>query len=130
MGLLDLIERAINEHGSAAIMRERLDLIRDQAQALEKKMADLQDENTRLKKRIAELEADLAAKTKRNEFVEHRGALFKRKPTGAYHNAVFCPDCEGPMMSLEGELPFHCGPCKRSVSFSGRELPEIMGELP
>jgi predicted nuclease with TOPRIM domain len=72
MGLLDLIEGAINEHGSAAIMRERLELIRDHAQALEKKMADLQHENTRLKKRMAELEADIAAKTKCDEFVEHR----------------------------------------------------------
>ena len=30
MVLLDLIEKAINEHGSAAIMKERLELIREQ----------------------------------------------------------------------------------------------------
>jgi hypothetical protein len=50
MGLLDLIEKAINEHGSATIMKERLELIREQAQAREKQLAALQEENTALRR--------------------------------------------------------------------------------
>ena len=130
MGLLDLIERAINERGSAAIMRDRLDLIREQAQALEKKVAAFEQENTALRKRVAELEGQLAAKTAREEFVECRGALFKRKVAGGYHLAVYCPRCRGPMMSLVDETPFHCGPCKVSVSFTGHQLREVMKDLP
>ena len=130
MGLLDAIDKLITERGSAAIMRERLDLVREQAQALEKRLAEFQTENTALKKRVAELEAQVAAKTARDEFVECRGALFKRKPTGGYHNAVFCPDCRGPMMSLMDELPFNCHKCKRSVSFTGHDLQAVMKELP
>jgi uncharacterized protein YlxW (UPF0749 family) len=82
MGLLDLIQKAITEHGSADIMRERLLLIREQADALQKKVADLDQENANLKKAVACLERDIASKTASEEFVEHRGALFKRKPSG------------------------------------------------
>ncbi len=37
---LTLIEKTINEHGSAAILKERIDLARDQYAALERKLAD------------------------------------------------------------------------------------------
>lgn len=130
MGLLDAIDKLITERGSAAVMRERADFIREQAQALEKKMTELQAENATLKKRVAELEAQVAAQTARDEFVECRGALFKRKPTGGYHNAVFCPDCHGPMMSLMDQVPFHCSRCRRSVGFTGHDLRQVLMELP
>jgi hypothetical protein len=45
MGPLDLIEKAINEHASAAVLKERLELIREQAAATEKRIAVVQDEN-------------------------------------------------------------------------------------
>ena len=100
------------------------------AQALEKQVAELQQENAGLKKRVADLQAQVVSKTMLDEFVECRGALFKRKPTGGYHNAVFCPDCRGPMMSLMDELPFNCHKCKRAVGFTGHDLREVMKELP
>lgn len=130
MGLLDLIERAINEHGSAAIMRERLELIREQGQALEKKLAVSEEENTALRRRVAELEGQLAAKTEREDFVECRGALFKRRSDGGYHLAVYCPRCHGPMSSLMDETPFYCGSCRVSVNFIGSQLRSVMADLP
>ena len=105
-------------------------VLRLQAQTLEKQVSDLQQENASLKKRLADLQAQIASKAALDEFVECRGAFFKRKPTGGYHNAVFCPDCRGPMMSLMDELPFGCHKCKRSVSFTGHDLPAVMRELP
>ncbi len=54
--LTNLIEKAITEHGSAAIMRDHLALFRDRAKFIE-------EENARLEKRVEELEqlaADLA----------------------------------------------------------------------
>lgn len=69
MGLLDNFEKLINEHGSATILRERLELFRDQIAALSKenalltsRVADLTNErvilsgeNARLKLEISEL---------------------------------------------------------------------------
>lgn len=56
INLASMIERAITEHGSAAIMRDHLALFRDRAKIIE-------GENARLKNRVEELEqltADLA----------------------------------------------------------------------
>ncbi len=130
MGLLDAIEKLINERGSAAIMRERLALIREQAQVLEKQIAQLQQENAALKDRVSDLERQVSSAAASAEFIECQGALFKRKPTGGYHLAVYCPRCRGPMISLEDEIPFHCGPCGVSVNFTGRNLRSVMAELP
>lgn len=55
MGLFEGIEKLINEHGSAAILRERIQLINDQYTLIERKLIDaeseigkLQSENRRL----------------------------------------------------------------------------------
>jgi hypothetical protein len=65
--LTNLIEKAITEHGSAAIMRDHLALFRDRAKFIE-------EENARLKKRVEELEqlaaelaGQLAAAKKKND---------------------------------------------------------------
>ena len=130
MGLLNLIEKAINEHGSAAIMRGRLGLIKKQAEAVEKQLVDSQKENATLKVKTTELESQIAYWTKKDEFVEGRGALFKRKPEGGYYVCVYCPKCFGPMSSLANEIPFNCGVCHTKVGFTGKELSKVMGELP
>lgn len=49
------IERLITEHGSAAILRERLGLASEQYAALEKKVAELQAEKERLESENSEL---------------------------------------------------------------------------
>jgi hypothetical protein len=130
MGLLEHIDKLITERGSAAIMGKHLDLLRDQAQALENQVADLQRENAALEDRVAELEAQVASAVAREEFVEHHGAFFKRKPGGGYHEAVFCPSCHGPMSSLQGMLPYVCQRCSTVLDFTSRDLEGIMRCLP
>lgn len=41
MSLLDGLEKLINEHGSAAILKERIDLANDKYAALETKLHEL-----------------------------------------------------------------------------------------
>ncbi len=50
------IERLITEHGSAAILRERLALAAEQYSALEKKVVELQAENKHLKSENSKLQ--------------------------------------------------------------------------
>jgi hypothetical protein len=65
------------------------------------------------------------------EFVEHRGAIFKRKPNGGYFDDVLCRGCHNPMVSLMDEGPFRCQPCGISVNFNGHDLHrKILAELP
>jgi hypothetical protein len=93
MKLPELVEKLINEHGSAAILRERLAFIRDQAQILEKQNAQLQQENVTLKKRVAELETELRKLIKPDGFIENDGVLWRRKGSG-FENSPYCPNCE------------------------------------
>ena len=130
MSLLRELQTLITEHGSAAVLRERLGLFSDKVEALEQKLVELQKENAALKEELGQAKNQLKAKAAMEEFVEHWGALFKRKIAGGYHEAVFCPDCRGPMFSFMGDMPFHCSPCKRSMNFTGNQLAEVMRGLP
>lgn len=78
-----------------AVLRERLTLIREQAEIQEKQLAEARAENAKLKDKTAALEKQVNAKPG-DEFVEHRGGFFKRKPEGGYHTAVYCARCKGP----------------------------------
>jgi len=124
-----LIEKLITEHGSASILKERLLLLRDQLQALELENERLQSALAYREKENAELKRQIAEQAKAEEFVEHEGALFKRRPGGGYHKAVYCPYCRAPLGSLEGVLPYNCGRCKIMLDFTGEDLARIMGEI-
>lgn len=129
MGLLDNIQTLINEHGSSTILRERLSLLKDQIEILEKENADLKDaisdiqiENVKLRKQISEQSTS-------EQFVECRGGLFKRKPSGGFHKAVYCPECKTPMSSVQGEISYTCSRCYINLDFAGNQLKKVMEEL-
>jgi predicted ArsR family transcriptional regulator len=61
MGFLDGIEKLINEHGSATILRERIALANDKYAALEQQNATLKEDNAALKKANERLAADNGA---------------------------------------------------------------------
>lgn len=58
MGLLDGLEKLINEHGSATILKERIALANDKFSALEKEFAASKQQVTDLKTRVTELETE------------------------------------------------------------------------
>ncbi len=64
MSLFDYIEKLITEHGSSAILKERLELLRDQTSALEKENDALKSENAILngKGNVIESQLDKAMK--------------------------------------------------------------------
>lgn len=66
MGLLDGIERLINEHGSAVILKERIALANDKYAALEQKLADselraknLESDNQALRSDLQEAKVEI-----------------------------------------------------------------------
>ena len=135
MGLIEYLDKLVVEHGSAAVLDKHLAFVREQAAALEKKVADLETENAALKKRVGQLETELSAKVQAEDFIEQRGALFKRKPGGGYHAAVYCPRCRiavssGIISGIHARMiPYHCS-CGWTASFGPGHLSEVMGELP
>lgn len=128
MGLnpLDLIEKLITEHGSSSILKERLELIREQLAALETKNAELGD---KLAEAQAEIER-LRSLVPDSRFVEYGGVKFKRKPSGGFESTVYCPNCETGMATIPGaDMPFTCGRCNALSGFSSRQLSSILAEV-
>lgn len=129
MGRLKDLLDAVGTAATNSVLKERINLFVEEAQRMEK-------ENERLQKRTSELEEQLraalqklAASRQADEFVEHRGALFKRTGNG-YVKAVYCPVCKVSTGSLEGEVPFYCHRCDWMADFTGYELDSVMAGLP
>ena len=78
--------------------------------------------------RVRRLEQHILKHPEADQFVEYRGALFKRHPAGGYHQAVFCMVC-GFAMSHESSM-YVCIPCKRTFDSEGRSLEETLHALP
>ena len=130
MGAVSDILSKLADIPTNAVLRERLAFAAEQAKALEKKVEQLESENTALKKENSRLKAELSAKAREEQFVEHRGALFKRKPDGTYHEAVYCPLCQKPTGSLIDEMVYSCTEsCGWVGTFTPRQLQKVMAEL-
>lgn len=129
MNLIKELQKLINEHGCSSILRERLLLFKDQIADLEKERSDLKKALSNASETIAQLTRQLEAKTITEQFVEHRGALFKRKLSGGYDPSVYCPSCKSPLGCMDKSMPFYCGRCDIMLNFHGHELPSILEEL-
>ncbi len=123
---IKLIEKLINEHGSSVILKERLELLRDQMSAMETENAKLSEDLDAANKEVARLSAIIPNRM----FVEYGGVKFKRKPSGGFESSVYCPSCEVGMATIgRGEMPFACGKCNGLSGFASKELPRILEEV-
>lgn len=126
MNPLSLLEKAINEHGSATILKERSKLVKEMLEKVE-------NENSELKAKLATAEdkiTELMQKVPNNAFVEYRGVKFKRKPSGGFENTAYCISCEAGMASTSsGTQPFVCGKCSGFSGFKANELSSVISEV-
>lgn len=111
-------------------LRERIELWRDKAQALEDKVVELEKENAALKEAAAKMQNQLTKPLTSSDYVYHKGAAFKRLPSGGANSEfVYCPKCYQTMGSPHGIGVFQCSFCKHHAGFSGHELSAIQREL-
>lgn len=123
---LSLLEKAINEHGSSTILKERIELVKDLLLKVQRDNELLLSELATTKRELAELKK----KIPREGFVEYRGVKFKRRPSGGYETSVYCPSCEVGMATISGaDMPFVCGKCHSLSGFNSNELPTILKDL-
>ena len=128
MGIVDLIGKVINDVGTSVVLREHLALIKEKAILLEEKVKHLEKENTELANQINTLNKQILKYAKSEQFVPHRGALFKKKPGGGYIEAAYCPNCEIATGSLDRSMSFDCK-CGWTSKFNSGELDVILKEL-
>lgn len=122
------IERWITEHGSATVLKEHLALLQAKLGTLKDEIAKLERDNADLRAKLSEATAQLATSSHASEFVEERGALFKRKPGGGFQTAVYCPHCRQSTSSFPPGEEFNCK-CGWFSAFTERELPNVLQDL-
>lgn len=72
MGFLDSIEKLINEHGSAVILKERIHLLNDQHADLQRKLEESEKAASALKARNAELQSEITEVQRRYDEIHKR----------------------------------------------------------
>lgn len=124
------LDGLITAHAKTADLKAQLVWVRELAEALECDLVEAEGKLANCERQLAEADASLSADTGLKEFVECRGAFFKRKPGGGYDETVYCPRCRHPMASSHGRFSYFCEPCNQRMDFSLRDLKKVMSELP
>jgi hypothetical protein len=129
--LIELIKNSLNDVASVAVTRERLLLFRDLAELKEKENVELKGEVARLAKEVAELRKQIEKLGVRDNFVEKKGVLFKRKPAGGYVETPYCYKCRVPYGQLAPSpvLAFACFTCGQFSTFPAGDVPGLIKEL-
>ena len=115
----------IKEFPALSVVRERLALA-------EGKFAALEADNRRLNKANSKLRAEVAELRKRmpsDEFVEHKGVLFKRGRSGAFDGIAYCPVCQLALSTPEEFFPPRCSKCRFDAPFALSQIPQIITEI-
>ncbi|GAB2938054.1 hypothetical protein [Hafnia psychrotolerans] len=121
---------ALSAVQSNEVLRERIAFIYEQIEVVQKANEATIKELAETKAKNIELEKEIAGYRTKNEFVEHRGAAFRKDTSGSYIHAAYCPNCLKQVGSGFPDFPFHCGSCGWTSQFEGRELETIMNSLP
>lgn len=135
MNPLDVVEKFINEHASAAVLRDHVALLKSQLSKLQTEVSvlksenlDLQMKNKTLQAQVNHLQGETSKhKTSANQFHEFAGVLWKRDGNG-FERAPYCPECANhPVMFGQPPHPliinphmWQCSKCNFIASFSGR----------
>jgi chromosome segregation ATPase len=72
MSIFDAIEKLITEHGSAAVLRERLDQAKDQHVTLEREYATVKNERDEVQKQLQEAGSRIDVLTKEKAELEKK----------------------------------------------------------
>ncbi len=91
-------------------------------------------ENLTLKARITVLEQEVALLRKprsgtpppEDEFVEHLGAMFVRKPGGRILDTPHCRQCRHPLKGIAPDMPYSCPACQLFALFRPSELNDVL----
>ena len=123
------IEKLITEHGSAAILKERIIALKETMEQLSEDNIQLREELNQAHEECDGLRQKLAQVSIPDEYTEHRGVLFRRLKNNGFQDEAYCPNCKIPMVSAHDMMNFRCSDCKRLANFTGMDLPKILAEL-
>ena len=135
MNLFNTIEKLINEHGSATILKERISLLKDKYESLESEIETLRSQTENYRRELENKEQEInnleSALEKFNpQFTDIRGLKIKRLPDGSYEKGVaYCFQCCAPLSSYSKMKPLECSVCGYKTSVQLRHISMVVAEL-
>jgi len=131
-----IAERARGEADAADVkaVRQLLAVLKQEVVGGRSERQKVAAENLQLKARITVLEQEVAmlkkgrtaASAQDDEFIEHLGAGFVRKPGGRILDTPHCRKCRRPMKSIAPDMPYSCAACELFALFRPSELPDVL----
>ncbi|MEO7932828.1 MAG: hypothetical protein ABIT76_06695 [Chthoniobacterales bacterium] len=114
----DSIEKLINEHGSAAILRERIELAKEQHIALANRVTELTKELETVKGHNELLRQKLLKVSVPDEFFRQNGLLWRRSDSG-FESAPYCPKCKIVMFDFppRRRMFWNCSVCEMTAGW-------------
>lgn len=113
--MFELLEKLINEHGSSAILKERLGLVQAEYAALERKCANLESENEALRAQLGEMKAQAQAVS----LVAGKAVYCQKCGSGRLKRTGSAPDRMFGELGIE-RITFDCLDCGGASSFLDR----------
>jgi hypothetical protein len=112
MGPFEAIEKLVNEHGSAAVLKERIELAKDQYAALERQVADLTKKLEIVESQNALLSGKLEKASAPEEFTKVNGLLWRQTNIG-FEPSPYCPRCKTVMHQFppNARMYWTCSKC-------------------
>lgn len=83
-------------------------------------------ENTNLKEQVHALES---RQGKSGQFIDYKGASFKRLTSGGFEESVYCSECKAGMATIDDDDPFACGKCGGFSGFNSGKLKDVLLEV-
>lgn len=116
--------------GVSDVLRERLELLKEQVQTLQREAEQSKAAYETLLNEHAELQKKHAEAVVPEDFVKHCNVLFRRLGDGRYdETSVFCPRCKLAMLSDHRVFAFRCANCKYAVDWGRPRLPSVIESL-
>lgn len=129
-GFVKKLATGITDTMTADVLRERINLIRDQLDIINTAHEAAQKELTDYKAKCNALENEIARYRESEQFVIKKGAAFKKDASGRYSDVPLCPRCHNPI-SGSGMLgiPMQCIPCRHVTSLHNSNVDSVVAEL-
>ncbi|ELB6473047.1 hypothetical protein RH437_004469 [Salmonella enterica] len=121
---------AITAIQSNDVLRERITFINEQLEVIQKANEATEKELTEVKEKNIKLGKEIAAYREKEEFIQHRGAAFRKNPAGGYISAVYCPNCFVQVGPGSSGLLFFCKKCGWLSVFKGSDFRHVIESLP
>lgn len=121
MGTLDFLkefEGRVLDAASYQLLQRNYELQEENNRQLKEKVNWLEKENSAIQEQVNrllaendELKQKLSKQTIEEQFVNHGGFAFKRRPDGRFEPTGYCPNCKV-VMSNPGFRTYQCPKCK------------------